>query len=61
MKRDARSSKSKDSANTTPSFKAGLTTGINCLHKLPLSAGPKKANTGFPKRKAFVIPSKLVL
>ena len=51
------------SSTPTSTFKAGLTTGINCLHNKPLSALPKQKNTGFPKlgRKPFQVPSKAPL
>jgi hypothetical protein len=62
VKRDARSS-SKNSQTSTPNskFKKGLTTGINCVHKNPLSALPKVQKTGFPAkgRKPFVCPQKV--
>jgi hypothetical protein len=62
VKRDARSS-SKNSQPSTPTqqFKKGLTTGINCAHKNPLSALPKLQKTGFPVkgRKQFICPQKV--
>jgi hypothetical protein len=65
VKRDARSSSKNSVGVSTPTstFKAGLTTGINCVHNKPLSALPKVKNTGFPKlgRKPFMVPSKAPL